>query len=226
MNKNYRIIYEDEAMLVCHKRAGVAVQSAGVGTKDLESMVRTYLVRKSGRRDAYLGIVHRLDQPVEGLVVFARTKQSAAHLSEQIKNHTAEKYYLAVTEGEFAGEEGMLEDYLKKQAGSNLSEVVEKTDKDGKKACLEYRVRKKAGDRQLVEIHLLTGRHHQIRVQLSHAGHPIVGDRKYNPACRHAEGRTFPALCAARLVIKHPVTGEIMQLETEPEGKEFKDFQE
>ena len=110
MDRNLKIIYEDEAMLVCYKKAGLAVQSARVGARDLESLVRNYLVKQSGRRDNYMAVVHRLDQPVEGIMVFAKTKQAAAHLSEQIKHHTAEKYYLAVVEGGFNTEKGELKD--------------------------------------------------------------------------------------------------------------------
>lgn len=224
MERNLDIIYEDEVMLVCYKKAGLAVQSARVGMKDMESMVRTYLVQKSGRRDCYMAVIHRLDQPVEGLVIFAKTKQAAAHLSEQIQKHTADKYYLAVVEGAFSVKEGMLVDYLRKNAGTNASEVVDSSHKEGKESRLEYRGLQKGKEHQLAEIHLLTGRHHQIRVQLSHNGHPIVGDTKYNPHYQNTKERVFPALCAYKLAIDHPVTGERLEFKVKPQGKAFEEF--
>lgn len=224
MDRNLKIIYEDEDLLVCDKKAGIPVQSAKVGIRDLETLVRNYLIRKSGRRDVYVAVVHRLDQPVEGLVLFAKNRGAAAHLSEQIKHHTAEKYYLAVVEGVFEKEKGQLTNYLKKDIKNNTSQVVDKSDRDGKESKLNYRILESGEDCQLVEIHLLTGRHHQIRVQFSYAGHPIIGDTKYNSKYQSTRERIFPALCAYKLVITHPVTGKLLEFHKEPEGKLFDKF--
>lgn len=224
MEKNLKIIYEDDTMLVCDKKAGVPVQSSRVGMRDMESMVRNYLVKKQGTQNSYAAVVHRLDQPVEGLIIFARTKQAAAHLSEQIKNHTADKYYLAVVEGAFEEKKGQLTDYLKKDSKLNCSSVVDQSDKEGKESRLEYEVLETKGERQLLKIHLLTGRHHQIRVQLSHAGHPIVGDTKYNPTYQNTRERIFPALCAYQLSVTHPKTGKRLEFVKEPEGIFFQEF--
>ncbi len=225
MDRDLKIIYEDDVMVVCDKRAGLAVQSARVGTRDLESLVRAYLVKKNKRRNNYMAVVHRLDQPVEGIMVFAKTKEAAAHLSRQIKEHRADKYYLTVVEGVFEKKAGLLVDYLKKDSQTNSSRVVDKSDKAGKESRLEYRIIETKGERQLLEIHLLTGRHHQIRVQLCHAGHPIVGDTKYNPAYQNTRERIFPALCAYKLVLTHPVTGKRLELKKKPTGNAFEEFE-
>lgn len=218
---DFKIIFEDDAMLVCKKAAGTAVQSRRLGTPDLESMVRSYLRKKNGRQAPYAAAVHRLDQPVEGLVVFAKDKQAAAHLSLQMSEHTAGKYYLAVTEGKWEQTEDVLTDYLKKDAKNNRSCVTDEADKNGKKSQLEYRVLETRQDMQLVEIHLLTGRHHQIRVQTSHAGHPIVEDTKYNIRYFEKPAGCQLALCAYKLILSHPVSKKRMTFSYRPKGKNF-----
>lgn len=221
---NFNRIYEDDVMLVCKKTAGTAVQSRRLGTPDLESMVRNYLRRKTGEQAPYAVAVHRLDQPVEGLVVFAKNKQAAAHLSGQMAQHTADKYYLAVTEGIWEQPEAKLTDYLKKDAKSNRSFVTDETDKNGKKSQLEYRVLETRQTVQLIEVHLLTGRHHQIRVQMAQAGHPIVEDTKYNAQYSEKSAGCQVALCAYKLTLTHPVSGKSMTFSDRPEGKNFRDF--
>lgn len=221
---NFNRIYEDEVMLVCKKTAGVAVQSRRLGMPDLESMVRNYLRKKNGEQTPYAVAVHRLDQPVEGLVVFAKNKQAAAYLSGQMSQHTAGKYYLAVTEGIWDQPEAELTHYLKKDAKSNRSFVTDETDKNGKKSQLEYRVLETRQDVQLIEVHLLTGRHHQIRVQMAHAGHPIVEDTKYNARYYEKAAGCQVALCAYKLTLTHPVSKKNMTFSDKPEGKNFCDF--
>lgn len=183
------IVYEDEELVVCYKEAGMAVQSSRVGQMDLESLMRNYV---SGRENTYLALINRLDQPVEGLVLFARTPKAAADLSEQISTHSADKEYLAITDGIFTAESGKLEDYMKKDAKKRMAVLASPKDRQAKKACLEYRKVCVLGGQQLLHIRLLTGRFHQIRLQLSHAGCPIVGDMRYNPACAERTGRMFP----------------------------------
>lgn len=220
MEKLY-IVYEDTDMMVCYKRAGLPVQSSRVGQMDLESLAAGY-VRKE--KNPYTAVINRLDQPVEGLVLFARNKKAAAKLSEQIKTHRAGKYYLAVSEGCFEQEKGRLEDYLVKDGKTHSAAVTDSSDKQGKKAVLEYEVLHTLGGRQLVRIRLLTGRYHQIRVQLAHAGHPIIGDMRYNPEYIGKDGGIFPALCAYKLVVDHPGTGEPKTFQHVPQSSFFSDF--
>lgn len=224
MNNRLNILYEDREMLVCSKPAGIAVQSRSIGKADLESMVRMHLMKENGRRDNFVAAVHRLDQPVEGMVVFAKTRQSAAVFARQIQQQEWKKDYLAITEGIWEPEAGCLENYLKKDGKTNTSRVVEETDKDAKRAVLEYQVLQTRQGRQLVCVHLLTGRHHQIRVQLSHAGHPIVGDMRYNKMEVNQKAGQAVALAAFRLEMKHPLTSKPLIFLREPQGAGFADF--
>ena len=149
------IIYEDNSILICRKPAGLAVQNASIGKKDLESMVRTYLVEKEGKAAPYLGIIHRLDQPVQGLVVFAKNKKSAASLSTQVQDGRMKKYYLAVTDGIPEEKSGELIHYLKKDGRTNTSMSVSEKMPGAKKASLKYRVKEERGQRALLELSLI-----------------------------------------------------------------------
>ena len=207
---NIEILYEDAQVIVCHKPAGVATHTKRIGQQDMESMVRNYVVSKGGT--PYIGIVHRLDQPVEGVMVFARTKEAAAALSRQVQTKAADKFYYAVTEGVPKQKKGILEDYLLRDGKSNLSKVVSEKTPGAKKAVLEYEVLEENGVQALLGIQLDTGRHHQIRVQLSHAGFPITGDRKYN-ATGSKSARLM--LCSYKIGFEHPVTKKRMEFEIE-----------
>lgn len=217
---NY-VIYEDPHILVCRKPAGLAVQNAFFGKKDLESMVKTYLFEKEGKANPYLGIIHRLDQPVQGLVVFAKNPKSAASLSAQVQDGRMKKYYRAVTCGIPEKQEGRLIHYLKKNGRTNLSEVVGKQVQGAKKAELSYHVVEIKGEYALLDIELFTGRHHQIRVQMAANQTPLYGDQKYNPNAQKGEKI---ALCACRLELQHPVTGKKEIFTCEPEGESFSLF--
>ena len=205
------IVYRDRDVLVCYKEAGLPVQSRDVARKDLESELRTLLDRESpGRGAADLHLVHRLDQPVEGLLVFALRRGAAAALSAQAQNGQMKKIYLAAVSGKpetlpLPGDEGLLAGYIRKDAGTNMSAIVPKGTPGAKEAALSWRALLAGGpekDRALLQIALHTGRHHQIRVQLSHAGMPILGDRKYGG--QPLPGLSFPALCAWKLSFIHP----------------------
>lgn len=202
MNIRENILYEDNHILVCRKDAGIAVQTARIGQMDLESMLKNYLAGNLNQ-PPYLAVIHRLDQPVCGVLVFAKTPFAAKELNKQVTNHTMGKHYLAEVDGVIPKEEDTLTDYLMKDARTNTSCVVPKGTPGAKEAILHY---KKKDDNHL-EIELVTGRHHQIRVQLSHAGMPLVGDGKYNPNGNVA-GRL--GLCAFRLRFCHPKTGKEM----------------
>ena len=232
------ILFEDKDILVCRKISGIAVQNAGIGTMDMESALKNYLAVKQtssgniGQKDKvpYLAVVHRLDQPVEGVLVFAKTPRAAKELSRQITQGKMEKNYLAVTFGMppvGKNEERVLEDYLKKDGKTNTSFATAPGTPGSKKARLWYKVLETIEDPQegkekhLLQIRLETGRHHQIRVQLSHAGMPLAGDRKYGAL----EKTKFSlGLCAWQLTFTHPVTGKKMKFETIPVGDAFQGF--
>lgn len=222
------ILFEDKDILVCHKAAGLAVQNARIGAEDMESMLMNYLAAENPGKMPYLGIVHRLDQPVEGVLVFAKNKKAAAGLTKQITSGSVVKEYLAVTDQMSEKQQGRLEDYLRKDGRSNTSSVVTAGADGAKKAVLDYEVlqeiadeRTGTGKRILVKIQLGTGRHHQIRVQMAHAGMPLLGDRKYNSG--DTSGLPL-GLCSCHFVFRHPVNGKKMEFQVTPNGESFAGF--
>lgn len=211
------IIFEDESILVCYKPAGIATQTKSVGEKDMLSLVNNYL---AGNNEAPTArVVHRLDQPVEGIMVFAKTAEAANKLTKQITEHTFKKKYYAIINRESFPDEGELVDYLVKDNRTNLSKVVKETDPRAKKAILRYRVVEQWDDRKLLDIDLYTGRHHQIRTQLASRTAPILGDVKYGGV---STGHNL-ALCSYFIGFNHPVTGERMGFDVRPKGEEFAD---
>ena len=234
------IIYEDNDIIVCYKPAGIATQTRRIGQQDMESFIRNYRAAKN--EPPYVGIVHRLDQPVEGVMVFAKNQKAAASLSRQIKEHTTEKYYRAASRGQGVSgtaveeEEAWhtLTDYISFDKRTNTSKITSEKDRLAKKAVLQYRVISVTPDRDSsqnecirteFDIKLLTGRHHQIRLQLANIGYPLIGDTKYGkPASNNSgtgskSGRTCGgvreqlALCSYKIVFDHPATGERMTFE-------------
>ena len=214
MDQRIRIVFEDDVLIVCHKYPGIAVQTAALGQADMVSELKKYLAGQ-GEKNPYLAVVHRLDQPVEGLLVFAKTEAAAASLSKQVQDHDFTKEYTAQVYGKMPQKQGELTDFLVKDARSNTSRVVSEKDKNGKRSVLGYEVSEETEKTQTLRILLKTGRHHQIRVQLSHAGCPILGDTKYGTeeAKRYAveQGIKQLCLCASRLEFTHPVTGKQLQ---------------
>lgn len=212
-----QIIYEDKDVLVCYKPAGIAVQSANIAQQDMVSELKNYLSTQ-GDKNPYIGVVHRLDQPVSGVLVFAKNQSAAASLSVQVQDGRAGKIYRSLVFGAFdeVSKEGVLEDILLKDAKTNTSRVIKegsKEAKQGKKAKLSYKVLQtiSVGEESYseVEIQLFTGRHHQIRVQFANAGHPILGDTKYgSPVSAQLSARVGKGLklCAYRLSFIHPKT--------------------
>ncbi len=222
-----KIIYEDEHVLVCHKPAGLATQSGRVGQPDVVSELKKYLNRPGGaKRESkaqppYLGVVHRLDQPVEGLLVFAKTSKAAAHLTKQLAQGSLNKQYYAVVCGQPMKEAGELVDYLSKDG--NVARVVDGQTEGAKKAVLQYKVVEApvAEKVALLDVHIDTGRFHQIRVQMSHAGLPLLGDSKYGTQESMTLSRQLGirnvALCAYAVEFVHPVTGKRLDFNIQPQ---------
>ena len=206
------ILYEDKHLLVINKPAGLATQSARMSEPDVVSELKNYLAGKNPTKAPYLGVIHRLDQPVEGILVFAKTKQAAAGLSGQFL-----KQYLALVEGIPAESSGKLINYLEKEG--NLAKITEEG--KGQKAVLTYKTLETCEQGySLVEVTLETGRFHQIRVQFAGMGHSILGDRKYGSEKALALGgdlglRTI-ALCAYKCTFTHPFTGKAMEFHITP----------
>lgn len=195
------IIYEDNHLLVVDKPHGIAVQGA-VG-ESIYSSAKNYLkitYQKPG--DAWLGIVHRLDQATAGVVVLAKTSKAAGRLSAQFRDKTVSKFYCCILEGKIKKNSALLQAWLKKS--ERTSQVQKKYIKGFKKALLKYRVIKKYEKYSFCSVNLLTGYYHQIRAQFSSEGYPVLGDLKY--AAREKIGRGKIALLCRKMIIKHPVT--------------------
>ncbi len=199
------IIYEDNHLLVVEKPINVPVQADKSGDEDLLTMLKKYLKEKYNKPgDVYLGLVHRLDRPVGGVMVFAKTSKAAKRLSKQIQKHEMKKIYMAVTQGKVS-DSGTFIDKLKKDEKTNITKVSA----DGKEAELSYNLVGFINNLSLVRISLKTGRSHQIRVQFASRKIPLYGDQKYNPNAIKDQ----IALFASKLEFKHPVTKEVMSFE-------------
>lgn len=220
-----KILYEDQDITVCVKPPGTATETKRAGQQDMVSLVRNYRCDKG--EEPYAGLVHRLDQPVEGILVFGKHVRSTAALSRQLAKGGFSKVYLAVTEGNMPGSEGRLLDYLKKDGRNNTSEVVDKGDTQAKRAELLYRVLETDMGlepvQNLVRIQLLTGRHHQIRVQMAHLGTPLAGDMKYGK--RKGKIESGLGLCACELEFLHPVTNKALKFQIIPSQPVFQKFE-
>ena len=216
---NFKILHEDDHIIVCYKPAGIPTQTAKLGTPDMVSLLKNHL------KGGYVAVIHRLDQPVEGVLVFAKTPVAAKDLNKQLQSDDFGKYYKAVLWGIPKEEKATLEDYLVKDGKTNTSRVGTANEKDAKKAVLAYEViaTGKDFDRDvsLVKVKLGTGRHHQIRVQMSNMGCPIWGDSEYNTAMMQDRRFRHIALCAYKLEFVHPKTKKKMNFEIAPEGEGF-----
>ncbi len=216
--QNIKVIYEDNHIIVVEKMPNIPSQADKTKDLDMLTLVKEYIKEKYNKPgNVYLGLVHRLDRPVGGIMIFAKTSKSASRLSNQIREKNLKKKYLAVVDGKFQEKTGTLEDYLYKDERNNISRVVNKDKKNAKLARLDYEVLKynEIKNLSLVKVNLHTGRHHQIRVQLSHSGHSIFGDQKYG---KRGRGKQI-SLWAYELTIKHPITKEEMTFKDLPEPK-------
>ena len=205
-----KVLYEDNHLIVAIKPAGVLSQSDGSNAPDMLTILKAYIKDKYQKPgEVYLGLVHRLDRPVSGVMVFARTSKAASRLSEQIRTRRVEKIYRCVVNGVLEGE-GRLENFISKDEASN-SVTVSDVEKPGFKASyLDYRALASKDGMTLAEVKLGTGRSHQIRAQMAHAGHPLIGDQKYGKK----DNRTKDiALEAYKLSFEHPVKREFITFE-------------
>lgn len=212
-----KVIYEDNHIIVVEKKPNIPSQSDKTGDTDMLAIVKEYIKEKYNKLgNVYLGLVHRLDRPVGGIMIFAKTSKAASRLSNQVREKIFKKEYLAVVDGEFEQKKGSLRDYLYKDERNNISKVVKKEKKNAKLASLDYEVLKynNVKNLSLVKINLHTGRHHQIRVQLANFNHSIFGDQKYGT---RGKGKQI-ALWAYKLTIIHPITKEEMEFTDFPDN--------
>lgn len=235
------ILYEDPHILVCVKPHGIATQSKSIRYPDMVSLIKNHLAKASGTSgksgapksigsrtpgsaEPYLAVIHRLDQPVAGILVFAKTPAAAKDLNKQLQNQGFGKYYRALVANTPSTKEGTLENYMVKDARTNTSRICSAKENGSKIARLHYDTipvtdwlftAPAAFHGTELEIHLDTGRHHQIRVQFAHLGTPICGDHKYGKA-----ERGTPALCSYHIDFVHPVSGKEMTYEISPRNFE------
>lgn len=200
------ILYEDKDIIVCVKPAGIATQSSRIGSPDMVSLLRNYLRRSAPDKQPYLAVIHRLDQPVTGLLVFAKNKKSAAGLTRQLTTSGFGKHYIACLSSIPALDEADLTDYMVKDGRANTSRICTADTPGAKEARLHYKIIKKSENSAIADITLDTGRHHQIRVQMANLECPILGDTKYGAS---APGQL--KLFAYRLTFRHPVTGKPLE---------------
>ena len=206
---NLQIIHEDNHLIVVNKRVGDIVQGDKTGDKPLSDVVKEYLKEKYNKPgDVFLGVVHRLDRPTTGIVVFAKTSKALTRLNETFKNRETQKTYWAVVKKLPPKENDTLVHFLKRNTKNNTSKAHLKEVPESKKASLSYKIIKKLDHYVVLEIDLHTGRHHQIRAQLQAIGCPIKGDLKYGFDRSNPDGGIH--LHAKKLVLTHPVSKEII----------------
>ncbi len=214
--QDLKVLFEDNHIIVVEKKPNIPSQADKTKDQDMLTIVKQYIKEKYNKPgNVYLGLVHRLDRPVGGIMIFAKTSKAASRLSNQVREKVFKKKYLAVVDGKVAQKQATLEDYLYKDERNNRSKVVNKDKKNAKLAKLDYQVLRynEVKNLSLLKINLHTGRHHQIRVQLENFGHSIFGDQKYGT---RGQGKQI-ALWAYELTIIHPITKQKMVFEDLPE---------
>ncbi|MEZ4358306.1 MAG: RNA pseudouridine synthase [Eubacteriales bacterium] len=200
------ILYEDNHVIAAIKPPNVLSQADSSGDADMLTIIKGYIKEKYSKPgDVYLGLVHRLDRPASGVMIFARTSKAASRLSNEIRNGRMQKVYLAVTSRIPPQDEGELTGYIKKSNGN--SKICEKGEEGAKEARLKFKVLNKKDGMALIKVDLLTGRHHQIRVQFASIGCPLVGDMRYG------QGEKYKlALFCSQLIVKHPTKEEMLNI--------------
>lgn len=202
-----KVVYEDNHIIIVNKCSGEIVQGDKTGDKPLSDTVKEYIKQKYNKPgNVFLGVVHRLDRPVSGLVVFAKTSKALSRLNDMFRTGDVHKTYWAVVKRRDIATEGTLTDWLTRNERQNKSYAHEREVPGAKKAVLKYKVRAVADNYMLIEVTLLTGRHHQIRCQLAHMGCPIKGDLKYGAPRSNPDGSI--SLLSRRVEFVHPVSKE------------------
>ncbi|MCR5451305.1 MAG: RNA pseudouridine synthase [Lachnospiraceae bacterium] len=215
---NYEILFEDDELLIVYKPANLATQTAKVGEEDLCSLLSKYRVEKG--EDPFIGVITRLDQPVEGVVAFGKTSRATDELSKQLRERKITKKYYCIITSERLPEKGTLTDYLVKDTVGSKAKVVNENYPRAKRAELQYRTLKRDSEGALLEVTLITGRFHQIRVQLASRMAPILGDVKYGGK---SNGKPL-ALCAYDMSLLHPLSKEPIHITINPKGEEFSHY--
>ena len=215
---NLQILYEDNHIIVVNKRAGDIVQGDKTGDKPLSDVIKEYIKEKFNKPgNVFLGTVHRLDRPTTGIVIYARTSKALERLNKMLRDKTIKKTYWTVVQQQPKKNSDTLTNYLKKNPKNNKSTAFTKEVEGSKKAILHYQVLKKLDNYSLLEVDLETGRHHQIRVQLSNIGSIIKGDLKYGAKRSNKDGSIH--LHARRIEFTHPVSKELIKI-TAPTPKD------
>lgn len=216
-----RILFEDNHIIVVNKMAGELSQGDDTGDEPLLEKVRTYIrVQKEKTGNVFCGLLHRLDRPVSGAIIYTRTSKALARLSEMLKQRRIHKFYWAIVEGVPEIPQQKLVNWLYKNREKNRTYVSDTEQEDWQLSELDYKVLAHSERYALLEVELHTGRHHQIRAQLSHIGHTIKGDLKYG--AKRSEPDASICLHARRLEFEHPVTHEQICLEAEPYNPLFR----
>lgn len=210
-----KVIYEDNHLLVVEKPVNILSQGDDTNDKDMVNLLKNYVKEKYNKPgNVFIGLVHRLDRPVGGVMVFAKTSKAASRLSEQVRNKSFKKTYRAVIHGTMNKKEDTLKDYLYKNKKTNMVSVVNKNHKEAKNAELDYETLQSKNKFSLVQIDLKTGRPHQIRVQFASRKHPLFGDQRYGQDVNKV-GQQI-ALWSYKIEITHPTTKEKMEFICEP----------
>ena len=210
-----KVIFEDNHLLVVEKPVNILSQGDDTNDKDMVNLLKQYVKEKYNKPgNVYIGLVHRLDRPVGGIMVFAKTSKAASRLSDQVRTKTFKKTYRAVIHGNMINKEDTLKDYLYKNKKTNMVSVVNKDHKEAKNAELSYKTLDRKDGFSLVEIDLKTGRPHQIRVQFASRNHPLFGDQRYGQHVNKV-GQQI-ALWYYKIEIIHPTTKEKMEFICEP----------
>ncbi len=205
IKKNIKLIFEDNHIIVITKPSGILSQADNTGEEDMLTILKQYIKdSKNKQGNVFLGLIHRLDRPAGGVMVFAKTSKAAARISQQIRDREFEKEYIAVIKNTNISESGRLTHYLYKDIKTNTVKTVKESYPGAKKAELEYTIIKRKNEFAWVSIRLITGRYHQIRVQFSTIGAPLFGDAKYGKEIFKRGSQL--ALWSNKIIFKHPVT--------------------
>lgn len=219
-----KVVYEDNHIIIVSKESGEIVQGDKTGDQPLSETVKQYLKTKYNKPgNVFLGVVHRLDRPVSGLVTFAKTSKALSRLNEMFRNGDVHKTYWALTRNYPPAESGRLVHWLRRNEQQNKSYASDREVPGSKKAVLDYKVIGRSDNYTLIEVHLLTGRHHQIRCQLAAMGCPIKGDLKYGARRSNPDGSI--SLLSRRVEFVHPVSKVLIQAEAPlPDDRIWRDI--